>query len=158
MAHPSIRGGHRGARHLLKQRRLLWSLLCFHILGKHVYIHSHFAHVLYCFPSRSLMTHLAVAFPFSFLFSHNIWVPCSIILAAAVAAEKFGITEDPEKQVWIVFLQNRHFLAVCWLLRARITLFRLVMDWVLLRQQHHHAHALHQRCLPLFRSGCTGWC
>lgn len=96
-------------------------------------------------PRFSLLTlWLQTAFSFSFWFSHDIWVPCSIILAAEVAAEKYGIMEDLEKQVWIVFLQNRHFLAVCFLPRARITLFRLVMDRVLLRQQHHHTHALPQ--------------
>lgn len=47
-----------------------------------------------------LTLRLQTTFSFPFLFSHNLWVPKSVILTAVTAiAGKFGIMKGPENQV-----------------------------------------------------------
>lgn len=146
-----------GARCLLE-----WDghLSHFHIsmeLGIYVFIHSQFfMSFLSSFPTRFLFTHLEVTnclFFFMFIFSQYLGDIFNNSTVAAAMAEKFRMMKGPEKQVRIVFLQNRHFLAQCFLPRARIALFRLVVDRVLPKQWRLHTYALPQEVFFFFRSG-----
>lgn len=138
-------------RHLLKWGSLLKSFLYFHIpRDKCSYSFTFYLVFLVFFSTRFLFTHFE--FANYFFFFHNNWVLYLLILAAALLQlRSLRLWKALKNKSELSSYKTDIFLALYLLPRRRITLFRLVMDWVLQRQEHHHAQTLTQGCFLSFQ-------